>query len=116
MLYEDKVLDEYGSSSSRYKRLEEKRSTLEGIWRDCSALTLPYVFPDEHRYEGQEYSTPYNSIGSASVNNLASKLLMALLPASGNFFRLMPNEDAVAELSPEDMAQLDKELSKIERA
>jgi hypothetical protein len=116
MLYENKVLDEYGSSSSRYKRLAEKRSSLEGIWRDCSTLTLPYVFPDEHRYEGQEYSTPYNSIGSASVNNLASKLLMALLPASGNFFRLMPHEEAVAELAPEEMAQLDKELSKIERA
>jgi len=116
MATEKDVQENYGSCSSRYDRLSEKRTSLEGIWRDCSALTLPYVFPDEHRYEGQEYSTPYNSIGSASVNNLASKLLMALLPASGNFFRLMPHEEAVANLAPEEMVQLDKELSKIEKA
>jgi hypothetical protein len=115
MTKEDQVIKDYGSSVSRYHRLELKRTSLEPIWEDCSALTLPYVYPDEHRDVTQEYSTPYNSIGPASVNNLASKLLMALLPASGNFFRLIPHSEVVDKLSPQEVAALDKELSKVER-
>jgi len=111
----EEIKEKYGSGSSRYERLQETRNGLEFIWRDCSALTLPYVFPDEEKDPQQEYSTPYNSIGPASVNNLASKLLMALLPASGNFFRLLPHSEVSDQLSPEDKAALDKELSNIER-
>ena len=110
-----KITEDYGTASARYERLKEKRNGLTHIWRDCSALTLPYVFPDEEKDPQQEYSTPYNSIGPASVNNLASKLLMALLPASGNFFRLLPHTEVTQQLEPEELQALDKELAALER-
>lgn len=107
--------EEFGSGKSRYARLESKRSSLEGIWKECSALTLPYVFPEEH-HSGTEFrTTPYNSIGPASINNLASKLLMALLPASGNFFRLMPDSAVMNELDEPTKLELDEQLSQLER-
>ena len=112
---DEEIREEYGSSKSRYERLVVKRSSLEKIWQDCSKLTLPYIFPDEHYDNNSEFSTPYNSIGPASVNNLSSKLLMALLPASGAFFRLIPDDDITAQLEQQDIAQLDKELSSIEK-
>ena len=96
---------EYGSSASRYDRLQTKRAHLEPVWRDCSKLTLAYVFPEEVNNGTQLYDTPYNSIGPASVNSLASKLLMALLPASGNFFRLIPHEDVVKQMPPEQVQE-----------
>ena len=112
---EETIIKEYGTSKERYNRLSTKRTDLEKIWQDCSKLTLPYIFPDEGRSATEEYSTPYNSIGPASVNNLASKLLMALLPASGNFFRLIPDEEVINKLPPEEVQALDKELAKIEK-
>lgn len=109
------IKEKYESSSSRYDLLATKRSSLEKTWEDCSKLTLPYVFPEESRDPTQEYDTPYNSIGPSSVNNLASKLLMALLPASGNFFRLLPLEEMLKGIDENTKQELDKELSKIEK-
>ena len=109
------IEQEYGSSVSRYERLKTKRSHLEPTWRDCSQLTLPYVFPEEQNNGTELFDAPYNSIGPASVNNLASKLLMALLPASGNFFRLLPTEDVVSKMEPADVQELDKDLGKLEK-
>ena len=105
----------YGEARSRYNSLVTYREALEKTWEDCSKLTLPYLFPSSSHTESTTFDTPYNSIGPASVNNLASKLLLALLPASGNFFRLIPLEEAVAELSTDEQVQLDKELSKLEK-
>lgn len=114
-------MEVYGKTE--YKRLEPYREALEETWKSCSALTLPYVFPDEDKAESTFLKTPYNSIGPSAVNSLASKLLLALLPPTGNFFRLLPNEEAVKKqtegLPPEARKQfmdnLDKELSKLER-
>lgn len=114
-LDEKYIKETYGSSKSRYLRLQTKRSGLEKIWQDCSKLTLPYIFPEEQHSIESEFSTPYNSIGPASVNNLSSKLLMALLPASGAFFRLIPDEEVLAQMEETDKASLDKELSRIEK-
>jgi len=111
----EEINKEYGNIHSRYERLKSNRQSLEGMWKDCSALTLPYVFPNEHKSESDKFDTPYNSIGPASVNNLASKLLMALLPASGNFFRLIPHSEAIADLTVPQKVELDKQLSEIER-
>ena len=40
---------------------------------------------------------------------------MALLPASGNFFRLIPHEDVTKQLDQDSLEQLDKDLSKLEK-
>lgn len=110
-----KLQEEYGIASSMYQSLETYRDKSEQTWRDCSQLTLPYIFPEDDLDEGATLPTPFNSIGPSAVNTLASKLLLALLPPTGNFFRLLPNEEDIKGLDKEGLVQLDKELSKIEQ-
>ena len=102
----------YGTAKSHYYRLEDGRNEL--TWEDAAELTLPYIMPPEGISDMQQLPTPYNSIGPSAVNGLASKLLLALLPPTGVFFRLLPDEEAVEGITPEEEAVLDSELSKVE--
>lgn len=98
----------------RWGKLELLRNPLESVWKDCAKLTLPYVFPSDEHSENEEFETPYNSIGPSSVNSLASKLLLATLPPSGAFFRLLPIDETLEGMSPEQEAEIDKALSDLE--
>jgi hypothetical protein len=75
---------------------------------------LPYVFPTEDTSEEAIMPTPFNSIGAAGVNSLASKLLLALLPPTGVFFRLLPDTKIKEQLSKEEIKQLDVDLARVE--
>lgn len=105
---------EYGTGKAWYTLNEHSRTSLEGEWRDCAQLTLPHIFPVETQDESAILPSPYNSIGPSSVNTLASKLLLALLPPTGVFFRLLPDKDAVKGIAEAEMKKLDSELSKVE--
>lgn len=111
----DNVQKEHGSAKVQYKKLLTHRTSLEETWRQCAKLTLPYIFPEENQSESVELPTPYNSIGPAGVNALSSKLLLTLLPPTGNFFRLLPYEDVVADMSEEELLAVDKDLSALEQ-
>ena len=115
MEQEHKLHKEYGRAKDWYTNNEAVRSSLENEWRDASQLTLPYVFPLEDKDEASVLPTPYNSIGPAAVNALASKLLLALLPPTGVFFRLLPDSEVVKDVPPEDLKRLDSDLSKVEQ-
>jgi hypothetical protein len=104
--------EKYGTGKSTYYRLEGERS--EQTWEDASELTLPYIVPPEGIANMDTLPTPYNSIGPSAVNALASKLLLALLPPTGAFFRLLPDSDKLDGVSEEELAQLDMELSRVE--
>lgn len=112
----ENVIEHYGSAESQYNKLKTYRSSLEHTWRQCSELTLPHIFPEEHISESAELPTPYNSIGPAGVNALASKLLLTLLPPTGNFFRLLPYEDVVADMDEAQLQKVDSDLSKLEQS
>ena len=111
----DNIQEVYGFASAQYEALATHRSSLEETWRQCANLTLPYIFPEEHQAESTELRTPYNSIGPAGVNALSSKLLLTLLPPTGNFFRLLPFDDIVKDMSPQELKQVDSDLSKLEQ-
>ena len=111
----DTIQEIYGLAETQYKALEPHRTSLEETWRQCAKLTLPYIFPEENQAESTEYQTPYNSIGSAGVNALSSKLLLALLPPTGNFFRLLPYEDVVKDMTKDELKQVDADLSQLEQ-
>src|SRR5210317_298880 len=107
-----------------YHSLENQRWSFLDRGRTSSELTLPYVLPpDGHNY-ATKYYTPYQGIGAKGVNNLASKLLMALLPPNAPFFRLVIDryelDKAKAEMGEEQGEQLrtdlEKALSEVERA
>ena len=105
----------YGSAESVWNRLDTTKSNKFRLWEQCAELTIPHLFPKSSHIEDNEFVVPYNSIGPAAVNNLASKLLLALLPPTGNFFRLVPYQEELDKLTPEQRQQLDRELSKLEQ-
>lgn len=80
-----------------YDRLTTERDNYTQRAENCATYTIPQLFPKESDDGGTSYETPYNSVGARGVNNLASKLLLALLPAGQPFFRLgLDNESTVA--------------------
>lgn len=110
------IIENYGPTAPHYESLNVLKDSLDGTWQECAELTLPYVFPDSDLDATESLPTPFNSVGPASVNALSAKLLLALLPPTGPFFRLLPNEKITAELDEMQQKQLDKELSDVEQA
>jgi len=76
------------SAQQIYSSLEGKRFQYVDRARSCSKLTLPYVMPDEGFGSHSRLETPFASVSARGVNNLASKLLLALLPPNAPLFRL----------------------------
>lgn len=109
------VQEVYGNAEDQYEALKTHRTSLEETWRNCASLTLPHIFPEEHQSESAELPTPYNSIGPAGVNALSSKLLLTLLPPTGNFFRLLPFQDVVENMDGDELAKVDSDLSRLEQ-
>lgn len=83
---------ESGPAQSRYDALSHRRSAYIERARECSALTIPSIFPAEDNHSGntgsQQLKTPWQSVGARGLNNLASKLLLALFPPNAPFFKL----------------------------
>lgn len=103
---------------SRYARLESLRLVFLDRARRCSELTIPTLIPPQAHSASTRYYTPWQGIGAQGVNNLASKLLLSLLPPNSPFFRLSVDDFTIRELSqdPGARAKIEEGLNKIERA
>ena len=101
----------------RYDRLSSQRNEFLNVAQDCSRLTLPYLVKlDDNNNTHSTLKTPWQSVGAKSVVNLASKLMLALLPPQTTFFKLQIRDDKVGEeIPPEIKSELDLSFSKIER-
>ena len=106
------------SAQSLYQTLEGKRYTYLDRARKASKLTLPYVMPDEGFGAHSRLETPFQGVGARGVNNLASKLLLALLPPNAPFFRLNVDEYALrAEGAPDELiGEIESSLQQVEEA
>tara|TARA_Y100000593_G_scaffold42336_1_gene81141 strand:+ start:7197 stop:8750 length:1554 start_codon:yes stop_codon:yes gene_type:complete len=106
------------SCAARYEKLATKRDYFLDRARECSELTLPSLLPPEGFTPSSDLYTPYQSVGARGVNNLASKLLLLLLPPNVPFFRLMTDKKTENDLSmnPEIKQQIEVSLSQIERS
>lgn len=111
----EEILEDFGLSETQYDSLNVLKDSQDDTWQNCAQLTLPYVYPDSELDQSEQLPTPFNSLGPSAVNALASKLLLALLPPSGPFFRLIPDKKKTAQLAEEDIVRLDKELSDLEQ-
>ncbi len=80
------------SAEALYTSLEGKREQYLDRARSASKLTIPYVMPESGFGSHSRLDTPFQGIGARGVNNLASKLLLALLPPNAPFFRLQVDE------------------------
>ena len=78
-------------------------------------LTIPTLLPPQGHNNTTKYKTPYQSLGSRGVNNLASKLLMALLPTNTSFARLSVSDDQLEKLGAKARGEVEVGLSKIEK-
>lgn len=87
-----------GRAKAVYDRLTQDREDYTRRAEECAKYTIPRLFPREYDDGGTDYPTPYNSVGARGVNNLASKLLLALLPPNQPFFRFGLDEESMAML------------------
>ena len=102
----------------RYTQLTRGRSQFLDTAVECSRLTLPYLIQEDlsSRPTHQKLHTPWQSVGSKSVVNLAAKLMLALLPPQTTFFKLQIRDDKLGEeIAPEVKSELDLTFSKLER-
>ncbi len=100
----------------RYKNLEVVRQPFLDRARAASALTIPSLIPPIDFTTVSDLPTPYQSMGARGVNNLAAKLLLALLPPTTSFFRLTLSEKFRKQLGDDQITAADLALSKMEQA
>lgn len=115
------------TAASRWKALEQFRSTPLRRAIDCSQLTIPSLIPESD----QNYGSPqtnnklpslYQGVGSRGVAGLSAKLLLSLYPPNQPFFRLVIDKAKVetqlaqaGDDAEEFMSVLDEKLAVFER-
>lgn len=88
-----------------YDRLANDRAPYITRAENNAKYTVPSVFPKESDSGSTNFPTPYQSIGARGLNNLASKLLLALFPVGEPFFKLNINEFALKQLGDAEVLQ-----------
>lgn len=110
-------LQEQGAKKT-YERLKNDRQPYVDRAVDCAKVTIPSLFPKETDDKSTKYQTPYQSVGARGLNNLASKLILALMPPNSPFFRLGLSDDILAEYMAQGQedtkAQVEQALMQIE--
>lgn len=107
-----------GTAEQRYRQLEQTRQSYLDRARDCSELTIPSLIPQDSHNETSDIYTPFQGIGARGVNNLASKLSLALMPPNSPFFRLMVEPYSLKDMVQDDAARtaMEQQLGEYERA
>lgn len=106
------------TAKGRYDQLTAGRLQFLQRARECAEYTIPTLVPPEGATSSHRYPTPYQSLGARGVNNLASKLLLALFPPNSPFFRLAIDDFTLEKLAKKEgaRAEIEEALNSIERA
>ncbi len=106
------------TAAGRYSQLVAGRQSFLDRARDAARLTIPSLMPPDGHNATSTLPTPFQGIGARGVNNLASKLLLALLPPNSPFFRMVLDDLTMQKLTgrPGMRAEVEKGLNIIERA
>lgn len=110
-----------GSLAGQYAAKETFRDPYLREARDNSAITIPALIPPEDngvQRTKKSIKKPADSIGARGVNNLASKLLIGLLPSNAPIFRLIINDMTVKRqlAQANGTSEVQKALGQVERA
>lgn len=99
-----------------YTKLKTSRDPYTQRAESNAKLTIPALFPKENDNEQTKYEQPFQSVGARGINNLSSKLNLALFPPNERFFRLgISTTDLQAiGVDEEKLAELDQALMRIE--
>ena len=105
------------TAKERYTKLKEKREKFVDRAQECSELTISSLIPVDGFNSSAKLYNPFQSVGARGVNNLASKLLLLLLPPNSPFFRLSVSGKTKEELeqNKELKSEIEKSLANIER-
>ena len=108
------------TAAQRYEDLASDRDYYLSRGRACARLTIPYLIPTSSEpvaNSKESYAVPWNGIGARGCLNLASRLLLALLPPTQQFFRFSLDEAELNKqgVSPEQKSEFEMALSQIER-
>lgn len=109
--------DVQSTAKERFTTLDGKRDQVLTRGRDCADLTIPALMPPQGADENTGLPTPYQSLGSRGVNNLTSKLRLALFPPGNPFFRFKLDDEALALIAGEDPRaadQIEKAMQQLE--
>jgi len=103
---------------SQYTKMEVDREQYLERARELAKLTIPHLYPPTGANQATEYPTPYQSVGSRGVTNLASKLMLALFPPQAPFFRLDVDDLVYQQIEgdPQQKQTIEQGLAKIEKA
>lgn len=107
-----------GTVAARWTKLDSARSAVLHRARQCAELTIPALLPPQGATETQSLYTPFQGLGSRGLNNLASKILLALFPPNSPFFKMAIDDFTLEQLTKQrgQRAAVEEALSKIERA
>lgn len=103
-----------GEIKDRYRKLEKDREPFLQRGRDQSRITIPHLLPPDEHTNQADLAEPYQSIGARGVNNLSSKLLLALFPPNAKFFRMDIDEGEVDEDVDSQRVEIEEALAEIE--
>ena len=103
------------TAKARWEKLDSNREAVLQRGRDCADLTIPALMPPEGTTESSDLPTPYQSLGARGVNNLSSKLTLALLPANNPFYRFQIGQDAAENLQTNEKTDIEEALRKLEQ-
>lgn len=105
-------------AKDRYSALEKRRQYFLDMAKKCADRTLPYLLVESEGADSPSVNHPRQSIGASGVSNLASKLLMTLLPPNTINFRLVLDEYKAdqAAVDKDFRTKLEEALAKIEKA
>jgi len=104
------------SIAKQYDNLTADRESFLSRARSCAELTIPTLMPHDGHNNSTQFTTPFQSVGARGVNNLASKLLMTLLPPNQSFFRLTIDDFDLTELGGDARGKAEEALARIERS
>jgi hypothetical protein len=112
-----------GPAENRYSHLQADREYYLNIARDCAKLTIPSLIRSTSSLTNrttEKLQTPWQGLGSRGVNNLASKLLLVLLPPNSPFFEFRPDSLVIDQADQKDdgeniKTEIEKRLSQLSR-
>ena len=109
--------NESASVKTLYEKMDQDRAPYLDRAREVSKLTLPFLMPPAGHTSTATLPTPWTNMGARGVNNLASKMLLTLIPPSP-FFRLSIDNQTLAGLdeSGQLRSQLEEKLMVAEQA
>ncbi|MFA4972341.1 MAG: portal protein [bacterium] len=78
------------SIRTQFEREDAERSSFLDLCRECAALTIPSILLPLGQTAGGRIPITYQSIGADGLSTLVSKVLVALFPPLGPWFRMSP--------------------------